>query len=259
MAIVIDAQGNLVDTEGRIQFNDSVYQSDPFGRFGLDYNPASIGGGINQDYLGKGMTVSSMGVGPNLNYLGKGMQLGSFGDPEQIQYRPTGIQTMFPTDGLPALSDLGGITPSYGVANEEDVEQEFLPGQKKSDGIADLFKTLIGFAVPGASFFLNKGRDALGGIRNLNQRLRNTDFGRSRNLADYFDMKKYGGYQGREDARAATMAQARGIQKKIDRGDYGTRDTSIDRGRGQTPSRTTSSPRRSSGFSSSARGRALHG
>ena len=45
MAIVFDAQGNLVDTEGRIQFNDSIYQSDPFGRFGLDYNPGSIGGG----------------------------------------------------------------------------------------------------------------------------------------------------------------------------------------------------------------------
>ena len=139
---------------------------------------------------------------------------------------------------------------SFGVANEEDVEQEFLPGQKKSGGIADLFKTLIGFAVPGASFFLNKGRDALGGIRSLNQRLRNTDFGRAKTLADYFDMKKYGGYQGREDARAATMAQARGIQKKIDRGDFNTGrfDKGItDRGRGnRTFSTKTSAPKKSS-------------
>ena len=72
-------------------------------------------------------------------------------------------------------------------------------------------------------------------------------------------MKKYGGYQGREDARQKTMQSSRDLQKEIDAGDYGTRDTSIDRGRGETPSRTTSSSRRSSGFSSSERGRALHG
>ena len=96
-----------------------------------------------------------MGVGPNLNYLGKGMQLGSFGDPEQIQYRPTGIQTIFPTNALPTLSDLGGITPSYGVANEEDVEEDFLLDQKESSGIADLFRTLVGFVVPGFNTLKN--------------------------------------------------------------------------------------------------------
>ena len=72
-----------------------------------------------------------------------------------------------------------GIDTSYGVANEEDVEQEFLPDQKKSSGLADLFRTLIGFAVPGSSFFLNQGRGALDGIKSLNQRLRNTDFAKS--------------------------------------------------------------------------------
>ena len=83
------------------------------------------------------------------------------------------------------------------------------------------------------------------GIRSLNQRLRNTDFGRSKNLMDFIDMKKYGGYQGREDARAATMAQARGAQKKIDRGDFGG---SRDRGMGrQTSSRPSPSKSRSSG------------
>ena len=134
-----------------------------------------------------------------------------------------------------------GFDTSFGVANEADVEQEFLPDQKKSSGIADLFRTLIGFAVPGSSLLMG-GFD---GIRSLNQRLRNTDFGRSKNLMDFIDMKKYGGYQGREDARAATMAQARGAQKKIDRGDFGGSNISIDRGRGSIPSRSSPSPSKS--------------
>jgi hypothetical protein len=186
------------------------------------------------------LQVGSMGANPQL-MTDASLQVGSMG---ANPFR--GIQTVFRPNTLPALSDLGGMTPAYGVANEEDVEQvDSLTGEKKSGGLADLFKTLFGFAIPGANFFLNKGRDALGGIRSLNQRLRNTDFGRSKNLMDYLDMKKYGGYQGREDARAATMAQARGIQKKIDKGDFGTRDRSIDRGRGQITSRTTSAPKRS--------------
>tara|TARA_Y100001973_G_C5164024_1_gene315091 strand:- start:149 stop:1366 length:1218 start_codon:yes stop_codon:yes gene_type:complete len=124
--------------------------------------------------------------------------------------------------------------PSANEANETDVVEE-----KKRGGIADLFKALLGFAIPGASFFFNKGRDALGGIRSLNQRLRNTDFAKSKTLADYLDARKYGGRDERDAAAARNMAQARGIQKKIDRGDYGTRDTSIDRGRGSIPSRSS--------------------
>ena len=106
--------------------------------------------------------------------------------------------------------------------------------QKKSNqGLAGLFKALIGFAIPGSSLFMGD-RSALEGIKSLNQRLRNTDFGRSKNLMDYLDMRKYGGYEGRENARAATMAQARGIQKKIDTGRYRrtAADDVIDRGRG---------------------------
>jgi len=93
-------------------------------------------------------------------------------------FSTTGIMRQAPLQNL-------GIDTSYGVANEEDVEQKFLPDQKKSSGLADLFRTLIGFAVPGANFFLNKGRGAMDGIKSLNQRLRNTDFGQSRTGAEY--------------------------------------------------------------------------
>ena len=157
-------------------------------------------------------------------------------------FNPQSFQNLFPTKGIMSQAPKSlGFDTSFGVANEEDEEQEFLPDQKKSSGIADLFRTLLGFAVPGLGL-LTGGFD---GIRSLNQRLRNTDFGRSKNLMDFIDMKKYGGYQGREDARAATMAQARGAQKKIDRGDFGGSNISIDRGRGSIPSRSSPSPSKS--------------
>ena len=156
-----------------------------------------------------------------------------------------GIMTQAPLQNL-------GFDTSFGVANEEDVEQEFLPGQKKRGGLADLFRALFGFFVPGANLLMGGGSRTLDGIRSLNQRLRNTDFAKSRTLADYFDARKYGGRDERDAAAARNMAQARGIQKKIDAGDYGTRDISIDRGRGSIPSRKTSAPRRSSSSYSAA-------
>ena len=217
MAIVFDAQGNLVDTEGRIQFNDSVYQSDPFGRFGLDYNPGSIGDGINQDYLGKGMTVSSMGVGPNLNYLGKGMQLGSFGDPEQIQYRPTGIQTIFPTNALPALSDLGGMTPNFGVAEEEDVEQVDYLGSKRNkfqEGIAKLFEFFQRFSPVAA---ISRGIESLRDKRNTREAIKK-------------DILR--------DTQGGPIITFRNLKQQ-------QQDKIDDRGRGQILSRTTSAPKRS--------------
>jgi hypothetical protein len=143
-----------------------------------------------------------------------------------------------------------------GFVEDDDIEASAIPEFKEGElkqpgGIANFLRAILGFAIPGANLFMGD-RSALQGIRSLNQRLRNTDFGRSKNLMDFLDMKKYGGYEGREDARAATMAQARGIQKKIDRGEFGTRDRSIDRGRGSIPSRTTSAPRRSSSSYSAA-------
>ena len=268
MAIVFDAQGNLVDTEGRINFSpegSDVLPPNPFLSPDTADSPYAnlIGLPATQDmgYL-LGVPETS-----NAGYL-----IGTSGTADDVfPFEPPGTadDRIANLSGVPGTADdvfpfapknrLGGLDlnrfegiGSLGVANEEDVEQEFLPGQKKSSGIADLFKTLVGFAVPGVNFFLNKGRDALGGIRSLNQRLRNTDFGQATSLADYFDMKKYGGAQGRRDAAARNMAQARGIQKKIDAGDYGTRDISIDRGRGSIPSRTTSAPRRSSSTYSAA-------
>jgi hypothetical protein len=118
-----------------------------------------------------------------------------------------------------------GMDTSYGVANEPDVEQvDYLPGQKKSfrdsenlqeyfqnrnplTGIMNLFRNL---PTP-----MNILRGGLQGIQSLNQRLRNTDFGQSKTLADYFDARRYGGRDARDAAAARNMAQARGLQKEM--------------------------------------------
>ena len=167
-------------------------------------------------------------TGPNIDPM---YNLGArqFGNMDRM----TGIMQQAPLQNL-------GIDTSYGVANEEDVEQEFLPNQKKSSGLADLFRTLIGFAVPGSSFFLNQGRGALDGIKSLNQRLRNTDFAKSSSLADYFDARSYGGRDARDRAASQNMREARAIQRQVDMRPSAV-PTNQDRGRGQNFSGPTRS------------------
>ena len=53
-------------------------------------------------------------------------------------------------------------------------------------GIGDLFRTLIGFAVPGANLFTG----GLDGIRSLNQRLQGSTFGRSRSMQEFLERKR---------------------------------------------------------------------
>ena len=162
----------------------------------------------------------------------------------------TGITSVIPLEQDPIAVQQGFVEgspsdTSFGVANEPDVEV------KEKSGIAKLFDFLSNF-IPGVGLIRRLG-DIPGGIRGLNQRIQQSDFGRSRTLADYFDARRYGGRDERAAAAAKTMAEARDIQEKIDEGEFGTRDRSIDRGRGSIPSRTTSAPRRSSSTYSDAK------
>ena len=65
-------------------------------------------------------------------------------------------------------------------------------------------------------------------LKGLNQNLRNTDFARSKNLMDYLDMKKFGGYDKREMARRIRMQEAADLQDRIDAGEFGGLDTMLD-------------------------------
>jgi len=151
------------------------------------------------------------------------MQRMDFGVPQQAE----GIMQQAPLQNL-------GIDTSYGVANEEDVEQvDSLTGEKKSSGIMDL---IMSIAVPGYGFLKNIGKGGLQGIRGLNQRIQQSDFGRSKTLADYFDARSYGGIDARDRASQQTMQDARDIQTKINSGVYRrtAADNVIDRGRGES-------------------------
>jgi len=94
------------------------------------------------------------------------------------------------------------IDTSFGVANEPDVEEE----EEKSKGIGSLFEFLSRFSpVRGIAKLLEP----------LNARIQSSDFAQAKNLADYLDMRSYGGLRERENRAAQTMAQARGLQKQM--------------------------------------------
>jgi hypothetical protein len=59
---------------------------------------------------------------------------------------------------------------------------------------------------------LMMGKDKLIG---LNDSIQNSDFGRSKTLADYFDARKYGGIDARDAAAKANMADAKNITNRI--------------------------------------------
>ena len=116
----------------------------------------------------------------------------------------TGINNTTPAAMFLDNAGLPGIDTSFGVANEPDVEEE----KKQSSGIANLFRTLLGFAVPGLNL-LTGGFD---GIRSLNKRLRNTDFARSSTGAEYFQKRR--DRKAREDAAARGAAKQKAITQR---------------------------------------------
>ena len=207
----------------------------------INQGPRNISAPMTLDEIMAGSVLP-----PNLNRFGNTIA-------------PLGIMKQAPLDmdRFKGVSDMSIIDE---VTNDEQ-SQEYINQVKESQegGLAKLFKTLVGLAIPGSNFFMgNKG--PLQGIKALNQRLRNTDFAKSKTLADYFDARSYGGRDARDRAAAKTMREARALQKQIDMR-KSARATNQDKGRGQIISRTNSAPKssRSSGFSSSARGKALHG
>jgi hypothetical protein len=124
-------------------------------------------------------------------------------------------------------------------AYEDDEEGDIEALKEKPSGIAKLFQTLLGFAIPGYGLLRSiggRGSEYLSGglesLRGLNQRIQQSDFGRSPTLMDYFDARSYGGRDARDRAAGKTMRAARAIQKQMDMRPSSIGDISIDRGRG---------------------------
>jgi hypothetical protein len=257
MAVYFDQNGNLVDTE--INESSNVFMEDPTENF---YQPR-MDISATQDFYQPRMDVSAtqdfyqpqMDISPTQDFY----QPRQFVNAPQNYYQPD----LTSTKGLPTL-DLQSLPANMGVANEADVEQvDSLTGEKRSGGITDVFKALLGFAIPGANFFLNQGQRGMDGIRSLNQRLRNTDFAKSSSLADYFDAKSYGGRDARDRAAQKTMREARAIQKQVDMRPSSIQ-TNQDRARGNRPGGANysapSRPSRASSYrDSSSFGRSFHG
>ena len=140
---------------------------------------------------------------------------------------PRRFQSIFPTTGIMQQApDIVRQAPTqnfeFDMANlpmyekDDEQDQEYIDqvnqSSNKSGGILDL---IMSIAVPGYGFLKNIGRGGLEGIRGLNQRIQQSDFGRSKTLADYFDARRYGGRDARDAAAARNMAQARGITKSL--------------------------------------------
>jgi hypothetical protein len=182
------------------------YGYSPEGRTGLKYDftsdeeTGSTGNAI-LDFINKG------GI---KNYISESKGL-PFAQPDFINAPQDYYQPMAMRKDL-------GIDTSYGVANEPDDEQDqdyidqVNQSNNKFGGIMDL---LMGIAIPGYGLFKNIAKGGLEGLKGFNQKLQQSDFGQATSLMDYLDMRKYGGAQGRRDAAARTMAQARGITKSL--------------------------------------------
>ena len=129
---------------------------------------------------------------------------------------------ILPVNNVPQINNQilpQNFDTSYGVANEADEEQvDYLPGQKKklSDmgrnfGISSLIGMITGNPIIG---LLSRGMKGLGA---LNNKMQNSDFGRSKTLVDYLDARKYGGIDARDRAAQQNMREARAIQTQVDR------------------------------------------
>ena len=99
--------------------------------------------------------------------------------------------------------------------------------------------------------------NVLKGIGSLSSALQNTDFAQATSLADYLDMRKYGGQEGRETARRMNQREVNEIQGRIDRKQAaGGYDTSQDRGRGQNiPSAPKAPAKTSSAYTTASQDR----
>ena len=100
---------------------------------------------------------------------------------QQLGMVPTGITA---SSAAAAATPFGtSVDNIQGFTDKEDFSEP-----ETKTGIAKLFDFLSNF-IPGVGLLKRLG-DVPGGIRSLNQRLRNTDFGRSRTLQEYFQKRE---------------------------------------------------------------------
>ena len=170
---------------------------DPYGNvFGTNSAQASMSSAFPLNFYGSESAFAPRVGIPQINNQIQSTQL----------FDPTNIQSLIDSAALkntqPQINNQVPLSfdTSYGVANEADEEQEYLPGQKKklSDmgrnfGISSLIGMITGNPIIG---LLSEGAR---GIGNLNDKMQNSMFGKSKTLAEYFNNRKIAAATGSKD------------------------------------------------------------
>ncbi len=138
------------------------------------------------------------------------------------------------------VSDMSMVDETTNDEQDQEYIDQVNQSNNKFGGLMDLIGNI---AIPGYGFFKNMAKGGLEGLRGFNNRLQNSDFGRSPTLVDYLDARSYGGRDARDRAASQNMREARAIQTQVDRRGDSTSRVS-DRNRSSV---TTSSAARSKG------------
>ena len=135
--------------------------------------------------------------------------------------------------------------PPINLEQKKQLFNQNLQNKKQNKGLMGLMQTISPIG------------NVLKGIGSLSSALQNTDFAQATSLADYLDMRKYGGLEGRETARRMNQREINEIQGRIDRKQAaGGYDTSQDRGRGQNiPSAPKAPAKTSSDYTTASQDR----
>jgi hypothetical protein len=162
-------------SQGYGMVNTEFAEDPAFGNltYNTAYNPAPYTGAMpfqNVFRISEGVSNNF----DNPSYGGSGNSRFNQFEPEEVA---TGI--MEQASGFPLYDDFEGDD-----LEENAVTVDELGNLKQPSGFKDFLKMMLGFAIPGAGLFTGD-RSALQGIKSLNQRLRNTDFGQSRTGAEY--------------------------------------------------------------------------
>ena len=266
MAIIFDKQGNLVDTENRIQFGNENFDSEPY-----QYTPNYLG--ANSPMLNSGGNtrpnsftfdndpafgfVSSYKTGDtsypqtdilpfyNINEFDADELIPNIqralGNP-RFDLTPTGIMQQAPsnTNRFQGVSDMSLIDETTNDEQDQEYIDQVDQSNNKFGGLMDLIGNI---AIPGYGFFKNMAKGGLEGLRGFGRRLGQSDFAQSPTLVDYLDARSYGGRDARDRAASQNMREARAIQTQVDRRGDSTSRVS-DRNRSSV---TTSSAARSKG------------
>jgi len=181
------------------------------------------GGATNQGGAGKGSSGSS-GSSGNTGGGGGG---GSTNREKGIMSRYTGPKGT--TGNIRNFKDTGpdrsavGQFSTYGqnVMNQNLTKNN--PSRRGGIGgfLSGIIPTLLGFVNPFVGMAAKGIMGIPKGLINFNNKIQNSDFGKSTSLADYLDIRSYGGFDEREEARKNTMDSAKDLQSRIDAGEFG--------------------------------------